>query len=85
MDGGEAYDRDAACKKNKKDKGGTIYLNLAWYLFYGRKLGMQKNEILCTPLGEMMDMLTCMAISNGALVQKPPLRTWDYDAAMALR
>lgn len=39
---------------------------MAWYLFYGRKLGMSRAEALACPLGEMLDMIACMAIQNGA-------------------
>ena len=40
-------------------------MNLAWYLFYGRKLGMSKHEIYWTPIGEMNDMLACLAVYEG--------------------
>lgn len=59
-------------------------MNLAWYLFYGRKLGMTKAEILCTPLGEMQDMISCMAIYNGSAKQKIHQK-WLFDDAIALR
>ena len=42
-----------------------IELNEAWYLFYGRQLGMSKAEILATTTGEMADMFACMAIYSG--------------------
>jgi len=45
-------------------------LNLSWYLFYGRKLGMSKAEILATTTGEMSDMFACMSIYSGAMRQK---------------
>lgn len=45
-------------------------MNLSWYLFYGRKLGMSKLEILCTTTGEMSDMLACMAIYSGNMRPK---------------
>lgn len=48
-------------------------MNLSWYLFYGRKLGMSKEEILCTTTGEMSDMLACMAIYSGAMRPKKKL------------
>lgn len=41
-------------------------MTLAWYLFYGRQLGMSRSEILCCPVGEMSDMIACMQIANGA-------------------
>ena len=30
---------------------------------------MSRQEILCTPLGEMLDMLDCNAIAHGAKVK----------------
>ena len=45
-------------------------MNLSWYLFYGRKLGMSKEEILATTTGEMADMFACMAIYSGTMKQK---------------
>lgn len=45
-------------------------MNLSWYLFYGRKLGMTKAEILATTTGEMSDMFACMAIYSGNMKPK---------------
>lgn len=50
-----------------------IELNLSWYLFYGRKLGMSKAEILVTTTGEMADMFACMSIYSGSMKQKRKL------------
>jgi len=33
---------------------------------------MSKQEILCTPIGEMLDMMSCLAIYEGGLKEKPP-------------
>ena len=35
-------------------------------LFYGRMIGMSKREIDITRYGEMLDMIACHAIFNGA-------------------
>lgn len=35
-------------------------------LFYGRSLGMTAAEIRVTRWGEMLDMLACLSIKNGA-------------------
>lgn len=43
-----------------------IKLNSAWYLFYGRQLGMTRREILACPVGEMSDYIACQQIRNGA-------------------
>lgn len=49
----------------KTDSPG-IELNLSWFLFYGRMLNMTKQEIMCTRYGEMLDMISCFSIQNGA-------------------
>ena len=46
-----------------------IPLTTAWFLYWGRRLGMSKQEILSTRLGEMLDMLDCNAIAHGAKVK----------------
>lgn len=33
---------------------------------------MGKEEILCTPIGEMMDMLSCLSIYEGGAKEKTP-------------
>lgn len=38
---------------------------------------MSKREILVTPYGEMLDMLACSAIDNGASQKKPKLTMED--------
>ncbi len=69
-------------KKNKKSE--KITLNLAWFLFYGRKLNMGKQEILCTTYGEMCDMISCFSIFNGAKPKKKK-RMYSFDEVLALR
>lgn len=41
-------------------------MNAAWFLFYGRQLGMTRVEALSCPVGELLDMMACYAIQNGA-------------------
>lgn len=43
-----------------------IELTVSWYLFYGRKMNMNRQEILITPIGEMRDMIACLSIYHGA-------------------
>jgi hypothetical protein len=38
---------------------------------------MSKEEILCTPIGEMLDMMACMAIYEGGAKEKPPKLTME--------
>lgn len=33
---------------------------------------MSKEEILCTPIGEMLDMLSCLSIYEGGATEKLP-------------
>ena len=57
---------------------------MTWILFYGRMLGMAKQEILLTRYGEMLDMISCYAIYNGNAKEKHAKRKWKYEDAIAL-
>ena len=46
---------------------------------------MQKQEILNTRYSEMLDMVSCLAIYNGAEPKKRKKILTDFDAVMALR
>ena len=46
---------------------------------------MTRADVLDTPVGEMLDMLSCYYISNGYAIEIHPRRVMDYDEAMALR
>lgn len=52
-------------------------------MFYGRLLNMKKQEILCTPYGEMCDMVSCFSIFRGA-EPKAAQKHYSYDEAMRL-
>lgn len=56
-------------------------------MFYGRRLGMSKREVLVTPVGEMRDMIACMSIESGDAKpkKKKKKRIKDFEAAMKLR
>ena len=45
---------------------------------------MPTREILHTPVGEILSMADCAAISHGA-APKPERRKWTYDEVMKLR
>ena len=45
---------------------------------------MSKREILATPLGEMQDMIACIAIYNGSAKPKRKRRL-SYDEAINMR
>ena len=57
---------------------------ITWILFYGRMLGMAKQEIMATRYGEMLDMVACFAIFHGAK-EKPKKRKLSFLEAMELR
>ena len=56
-------------------------LNTAWFIYYGLKAGMTREEVMNSYPGEVQDMIACMAIENGAK-QKIKL---SFDEAMQLR
>ena len=58
--------------------------SLPWFLYYGRILGMKRDEILCMRFGEMQDMIACHAIANGICEEKKPSVTF-FDDALAMR
>ena len=35
-------------------------------MYYGRKIGMDEEQVLACPLGNMLDYLACIQIENGA-------------------
>jgi len=45
---------------------------------------MTRADILDTPLGEMLDMLSCFYVTRGVAVEVHR-RTMDYDEVMKLR
>lgn len=46
---------------------------------------MSKQEIEHTRFGEMVDMISCLSIYQGAAVEKAKKKTWTFDEVMALR
>lgn len=45
---------------------------------------MERREIICTRLGEMLDMINCLSIYNGA-EPKETRRALRYEEAVKLR
>jgi hypothetical protein len=66
----------------RKKNGRTVRLTQAWILFYGRTLGMSKQEIMVTDYAEMVDMITCLSIYNGIQQPETTRKIYDFDAAM---
>lgn len=59
-------------------------MNEAWLIFYGHKLNMSREETMNTRYGELMDLIACMAISNGAK-PKQKARSMDIFETLSLR
>ena len=53
----------------------------AWLLYMGLKVGLSKWEALTSTPGEVQDLFSCLAISNGA-TQKINL---SFDEAMEVK
>ena len=69
----------------KKVKGDRIKFNKSWFLFYGKKLNMTRQEIRFTRYGEMLDMITCLAIDEGRMEYKAPKKKWRFEEVMKLQ
>ena len=41
----------------KRRKRHVVRLNTTWFLYYGRKIGMDEEQVLACPLGNMLDYL----------------------------
>ena len=46
---------------------------------------MTKQEILSTPYGEMMDMISCLLIYEGKAKPKTQPKKWKFEDVMNLR
>lgn len=63
----------------------AVEMNLMWFIFYGRKMNMGRQEVMCTPFGEMLDMIACLSIYNGAKPKRRKKRITDFDALRYVR
>lgn len=57
-------------------------MSRSWWLFYGRRCGMSKQEIMNTTYGEMVDMISCLSIYEGGAEQKVRM---SYEDVMKMR
>lgn len=46
---------------------------------------MDKREIIATPYGEMLDMISCLSIYQGSARIKKKKKKMSFDEVMALR
>lgn len=53
-------------------------------MFYGYQIGMTRQEVMDTRYGEMLDMISCLSVYNGAAKVKNK-RVLSYDDAINLR
>ena len=51
-------------------------------IFYGHQLNMSRQETINTTLGEMCDLISCLAIYNGNAKEKTRR---SFDEALSLR
>ena len=40
-------------------------MNREWFIFYGHMLHMSRQETMLTRYGELIDMISCLAVYNG--------------------
>lgn len=45
---------------------------------------MTKQDIMFTRYGEMLDMISCLAIDEGRASYKPPKKHWKFEEVMLL-
>lgn len=51
-------------------------------LFYGYQIGMTRQEVMDTRVGEMLDLISCLSVYNGGAREK---KRMSYEEAIALR
>lgn len=59
-------------------------MNRSWFMFYGFRLGMSRQETLDTLYGEFMDFLACDSIITGHAKQKKTKRKISIDDLMLI-
>ena len=64
-------ERGSGRKKNRKNKRTAgLKQNISFFVFYGHMLNMSRQETLNTLYGEMLDLISCLAVYNGVAVPK---------------
>ena len=48
-------------------------------------MNMNRQEVMCTRFGEMMDMIACLSIYNGSAEPVSKKKNRTYDEMIALR
>ena len=52
-------------KKQKRRKHRTLEQTLPWFLYFGRRHGMSREDVLNTRFSELQDLMTCDAVYHG--------------------
>lgn len=58
-------------------------MNLSWFVYYGLRLGLTRDETIVLRIGEMLDLIACDQIYNGIAEQKT--EEMPFDEVMKLR
>lgn len=59
-------------------------MNKSWYIFYGCQLNMKRQEVMNTRFGEMLDLISCLAIYEGRAEQAKKKKKLTFDEIMQL-
>ena len=60
-------------------------MNLSWYIFYGTRLHMGRQEVINSRFGEMEDLISCLSIYNGAAEQATKKKPKSFDEIMQMK
>lgn len=52
-------------------------MNESWFIYYGHKLNMTRQETMNTRVGEMFDLMACMDIASGGAEPKKQKMTME--------
>ena len=58
-------------------------MSKSWWLFYGLRIGMSRQEVMVTSFGEMNDLISCLAIYEGGA--EPAMPKLSYEQVMNMR
>lgn len=60
-------------------------MNRSWFIFYGLQIGLSRQEIMTTRVGEMLDLISCLSIYNGGSKLKKERKRMTYEEVMAMK
>lgn len=55
-------------------------------MFYGAQIGLSRQEVLNSPYGEMMDLISCLSVYNGnaEVVEGKKKKPKTFDDVMSM-